>query len=76
LVTLHNDNKIRLWNTNDGRCVMTSQQDMLVTVGKKLRKIKHHPGHVMVIGDKGDIYIINIYTMNMLNHFAEEFSGV
>jgi hypothetical protein len=49
---------------------------MLVTVGKKLRKIKNHPGHIMVIGDKGDIYIINIYTMNLLNHFAEEFSGV
>jgi hypothetical protein len=55
---------------------MTSQHGMLVTVAKKIRKIKTHPGHIIVIGDKGDIYIVNIYTMTLLKHFSAAFKGV
>ena len=48
---------------------------MLVTVAKRIKKIKSHPGHIIVIGDKGDIYIINIYTMTLIKHFLFEFEG-
>ena len=50
MVTLHNDNIIRLWNTNDGRCVLASQKDMLVSKAIMIKKIKQHPGNILVIG--------------------------
>ena len=31
LCTLHTDNIMRLWNTDDGRCVTSSSKDLLVT---------------------------------------------
>lgn len=74
-MTLHADNRIRLWNTNDGRCVMTSAKDMLVTKGRSIKKFKHHPGHIMVIGTQGDICILNVYTMTILKHLMYEFQG-
>jgi hypothetical protein len=63
LCTLHTDNVIRLWNIDDGRCIMNSSQDLLVTKGLYLKNIKGFPGHVLLIGDQGDVYIINVYTM-------------
>lgn len=41
---------------------------MIMTVATKIKKVKTHPGLVIVVGDKGDIYIINIYTMTLLKH--------
>jgi len=51
LVTVHEDNRIRLWNTNDGRCILASQKDMLVTKALKIEQIKNHPGNVLIIGE-------------------------
>jgi hypothetical protein len=49
-VTIHSDNKVRLWNTNDGRCIMTSSKDMLNTKVHHIKKLKKHPGHILAIG--------------------------
>jgi len=51
LVTLHTDNRIRLWNTNDGRCVMVSASDMLTTKAIKLQEISNHPGNILIFGE-------------------------
>lgn len=52
---------------------MISSKDMLVTIAKKIKKIKSHPGHIVVMGDKGDIYVINVYTMTLIKHFMSDF---
>ena len=65
-MTLHSDNRVRLWNTNDGRCVMTSPNSLIANVVKKVKRIKNYPGMVIVVGDKGDLYIINVYTMKLM----------
>eukprot|EP00347_Sterkiella_histriomuscorum_P013779 403363397 len=75
LITLHEDNRIRLWNTNDGRCVMVSQKDMLVTKAIKIQEIKNHPGNVLVIGASKDVYVVNVYKMIVYKHFQYEIDG-
>ena len=46
---------------------MASSTDMLTTIAYKIKKIKKHPGHIIVIGaDQGDISIVNVYTMTLL----------
>jgi len=54
---------------------MTSSKDLLVTKGSSLKKIKQHPGHIMVMGAQGDVYIVNVYIMSILKHFMYDFQG-
>lgn len=75
MVTLHADNRLRLWNTNDGRCVMVSQRDMLVTRAIKIQEIKSHPGNILVIGAAKDVYVVNIYKMIVYKHFQYDIDG-
>jgi len=76
LLTLHEDNLLRLWNTDDGRCIIVSHPGMLVTKVKSIVDIKGFPGVVGLVGVAGDVYIVNTYTMQMLNHLSIEFQGV
>ena len=46
---------------------MISPLDLLVTKAIKLKKIKSHPGHILVLGDKGDVSFVNVYTMTLLS---------
>lgn len=48
---------------------------MLVTKGIKIKGIKSHPGNIIVIGDKKDIYIINVYKMMTFKHFQIDIDG-
>ena len=49
---------------------------MLVTTGLALQTVEGFPGHVFVIGNEGDIYVINIFTMTIHSHkFGLEFRG-
>lgn len=75
LLTLHSDNIIRLWNTDDGRCVSQSCLDLFVTKALGMINIEDYPGYIAVIGGEGDLYIINVYTMTMLNHCCLQFKG-
>lgn len=75
MVTLHDDNRIRLWNTNDGRCVMTSQKELLVTKAMKIKVIKSHPGNILLVGKDKDVYVVNVYKMMLLKHFQYEIEG-
>lgn len=68
-MTLHADNRLRLWNTNDGRCVLISQKEMLITKAIQIKNIKEHPGNIIVIGEQKDIYIVNAYKMMVYKHF-------
>lgn len=34
-----------------------------------------HPGHVVVVGNEGDLYIINVLSMMTLKHFVFDFTG-
>ena len=51
LVTLHaEDNRIRLWNTNDGRCIMASPPQLLHAPCDRIFRVRNHPGHVYLVG--------------------------
>lgn len=74
-MTLHDDNIIRLWNTNDGRCILASTKDMLRNKASIVKNIKPHPGNVIVIGKYSDMYIVNVYKMSVLNKIQYENNG-
>ena len=76
LCTLHQDNILRLWNTNDGRCVVASPSNLLVTPGKVLLTLESYPGFVFVFGEKGDMYVINVYRMTLEAHFGLGTRGI
>lgn len=75
LCTLHQDNILRLWNLDDGRCIANSSAEILNSKGLFLKNIKGFPGNVILIGDLGDIYIINVYTMKISSHICSNFKG-
>ena len=54
---------------------MISPQDLLITKALRIKRMKDHPGHVLVFGDKGDISILNVYTMTLLAQMMYEFNG-
>jgi hypothetical protein len=54
---------------------MVSPLDLLLTKAVKLKKIKAHPGHVLVLGEKGDINFVNVYTMTLLSTVNSDFKG-
>jgi hypothetical protein len=68
LCTLHSDNVVRLWNVNDGRCVSNSARNLMASRGVRIKTIKGYPGHVLVFGDQADFYVVNVYTMQVVNH--------
>ena len=75
LATLHADNIVRLWNIDDGRCIAHSNNDMLASKGIKIKAMGGYPGHVIIIGDLGDIYAVNVYTMQVVSHMCMSFKG-
>jgi hypothetical protein len=75
LCTLHQDNILRLWNTDDGRCISTSTTSMLTSNGINLKTIKGFPGHVLLFGDLADFYVVNVYTMTVVSHMCMNFKG-
>lgn len=48
---------------------------MLSSKGLFLKNIKGFPGSVILIGDQGDIYVVNVYTMQVTNHLCSTFKG-
>lgn len=52
---------------------MVSSRDMLTTVAHKIKRIKSHPGHIIVLGDKGDISVVNVYTMTLTTQLVFDF---
>ena len=42
---------------------------MFVTKAVKVKKIRAHPGNVIVFGQEKDVYIVNVYKMMVLKHF-------
>lgn len=34
-----------------------------------------YPGHVAVVGNEGDIYLVEAYTMTMVSHICLQFKG-
>lgn len=75
LCTLHQDNVLRLWNTDDGRCLSTSVHGLLSSNGVSLKEIKGYPGHVLLFGDLADFYVVNVYTMSVVSHMCLNFKG-
>lgn len=74
-MTLHDDNIVRLWNTNDGRCISGSQKKMLKQKGQTIKPLKTHPGNIIVIGEHKDICIVNVYKMMVIKTFEMEIHG-
>jgi hypothetical protein len=54
---------------------MISPLELLPTKALKLKKIKNHPGHILVLGEKGDISVVNVYTMTLLMSMSYDFKG-
>jgi hypothetical protein len=75
LCTLHKDNVLRLWNTDDGRCLSHSGHGLLSSNGVQLKAIKNFPGHVFLFADLADFYVINVYTMSVVSHVCMNFKG-
>lgn len=42
---------------------------MFVTKTVSVKRIKKHPGNIVVIGQSKDIYIVNVYKMIVYKHF-------
>ena len=66
MCTLHEDNRLRLWNTNDGRCIAISSASLLpgnkaVAIGA----IEGFPCHLFVFGNAGDLFIVDAYKMQV-----------
>ena len=47
---------------------MSSSKDLLLTKGLAIKTVDGFVGHIFVIGDEGDISIINIMTMTTHAH--------
>jgi hypothetical protein len=73
---VHSDNVIRLWNTDDGRCILSSHPDFLTTPAKAMIKIDNLPGFIAIVGNTGDVYIVNVYPMRILSHLMLDFTGI
>lgn len=41
----------------------------------KIKKIKKHPGNVIVMGESKDIYIVNVYKMIAFKHLQYDLDG-
>jgi hypothetical protein len=39
-------------------------------------KIENMPGFVAVVGNQGDVYIVNVYPMRVLSHLILDFTGI
>lgn len=61
LLTLHSDGLLRLWNTDDGRCILASHSTMLASKAKGLSVLSDYPGYVAVVGSLGEVSIVNVY---------------
>ena len=75
LCTLHSDNRLRLWNTDDGRCVSVSSKAMLVSKALALKGVEGFPGHVFVFSDSGDLHIVDAYKMVLNSKFKLQSHG-
>jgi len=88
LLTLHTDQRLRLWNTNDGRCVSISSEsafDRFIvpptsdeedpTKLVALCSASGFPGQVFVFSDIGDVFIFNVYKMQVQQHIKVEGKG-
>ena len=51
LLTLHADAVLRLWNTNDGRCISNSYPDLFMTKPLAVMTLAEYPGFTLVVGD-------------------------
>lgn len=48
---------------------------MFVTKAIGIKRIKNHPGNIIVIGEQKDVYIVNVYKMIVYKHFQYEIDG-
>jgi hypothetical protein len=56
--------------------VLASQRELFVSPAARLKAIRRHPGNVLVVGKThNDIYIVNIYKMQVYKHFHQKLSG-
>jgi hypothetical protein len=70
LCTLHQDNVIRLWNTDDGRCISTSNPKLIPTNGVCLKTIRGFPGHIFVFSESNQLWVVNVYTMQVVSQIT------
>lgn len=70
LCTLHQDNVIRLWNIDDGRCISTSSPKLIPTNGVSLKSINGFPGHIFVYSESNQFWVVNVYTMQVVSQIT------
>jgi len=82
LVTIHREglnDSLRLWSTEDGRCIMTSPVDLFHEKRpKKLYKLSDEtfPGIVLCFCEQKEILVINVYTMTLIHVIRGDFEGL
>lgn len=83
LCTLHSDQRIRLWNTDDGRCIAVSSsnlyEDSVVPNEVKmvaLCALTGYPGQIVVFSNRGDLFVIDVYKMQLEQHLKLDSAGL
>lgn len=69
VATLHSDNKIRVWDIIDGRCISTSSSillpnykfDLLLTIQRQF---------IAVAGENSDIMLVDLWSMESVGYFS------
>lgn len=85
LVTLHRDGILRLWTTDDGRCVLSSRADLIPKFSQdtipSLKAIKSNINAlsgVVAIGcsEYKEVFFINVYKMTIVKKIALNMEGI
>lgn len=64
LVTVHSDDLIRVWTTDDGRCVLCSHKSMLPSKPVGIVALSEYPGYAAVACANSEVLIVDLYTMH------------
>lgn len=68
LLTIHSDGLLRLWNLDDGRCVISSHKSLFPSKPKAMTSLgDEYPGFVAVVGSESEIFIVDVYTMSLIS---------
>lgn len=55
---------------------MASSPGLLASKCQRIKRVRNHPGHIFVMGEVGDVFVINVLTMTVVKRFVFEFEGI
>ncbi|CAG9318291.1 unnamed protein product [Blepharisma stoltei] len=70
LISLHQDNRLRCWDLNDGRCMSISESAILPEHVMLNKMLKIQDRFVAISGESSDIYFIDTWAMERIAYFS------